>query len=139
MMNIVQIITNEGGTYILSSEKADIYVKYDTYDEEGNLHPCGRLRHIEETNNTSVEIITFDQFLSMIELSNDELDSLPFPSLDCLLREDAIINLFSKKKRKTKSGETKKEEPSKTKSEKFSMKLGDMFSDVFEKLKTNNK
>ena len=75
----------------------------------------------------------------MIELSNDELDSLPFPSLDCLLREDAIINLFSKKKKATKSVEAKKDDESREKkSDKFSMKLGDMFSDIFEKLDSND-
>ena len=39
----------------------------------------------------SIEIISFDEFLNRLHITNEELEAMPLPSLDCLLREDAII------------------------------------------------
>lgn len=93
MMNIVQIIKNEGGEYVLKGSESNLFVTYDSFDESGNPRQCNRLKYALQAINdgASIEIITFEQFLKMLGMTNDELESLPLPSIDCLFREDAII------------------------------------------------
>ena len=93
MMNLLQIITNEGGTYVLKGSLSDIYVKYDTFREDGTPYRCTRLEYVLKANEegANIEIITFDEFLKRLNLTNEELENMPLPPLDCLLREDAII------------------------------------------------
>ena len=93
MMNLVQIITNEGGTYILKGSESNIYVKFDTFREDGTPYRCTRLEYALKANEDggSIEIISFDEFLNRLHITNEELEAMPLPSLDCLLREDAII------------------------------------------------
>ena len=103
MMNLVQIITNEGGTYILKGSECDIYVKFDTFREDGTPYRCTRLEYALKANEdgASIEIISFDEFLNRLHITNDELEAMPLPSLDCLLREDAIITDRRLKKKGT--------------------------------------
>lgn len=93
MMNIVQIIKNEGGEYILKGSESNLFVTYESFDETGKPHGCNRLKYVKEAieNGSSIEIITFDQFLEMLGMTNDELESLPLPPIDCIFREDAVI------------------------------------------------
>ncbi len=104
MMNLVQIICNEGGTYILKGSESDIYVKYDTFREDGSPYRCTRLEYALKANEegANIEIISFDEFLNRLNITNEELESLPLPALDCLLREDAIITdrKLNKKRKK---------------------------------------
>ena len=70
-----------------------MFVTYESFDETGKPHGCNRLKYVKEAieNGASIEIITFDQFLEMLSMTNDELESLPLPPIDCIFREDAVI------------------------------------------------
>lgn len=93
MMNLVQIITNEGGKYVLKGSEANIYVKFDTFREDGTPYNCSRFEYVLKANGegANIEIISIDEFLNRLHITNEELEAMPLPSLDCLLREDAII------------------------------------------------
>ena len=39
----------------------------------------------------AIQKITFEEFLKILGMTNEELESLPLPPIDCLFREDAII------------------------------------------------
>lgn len=135
MLNIVQMLTNLGATYVMKASLSNIFVKYDCIDEEGNIKDCSKLRHVTEANNngSNIKIITFNDFLKIINISEDELNALPMPSFDCLYREDAII-----KDRKTLSLiKNNKVKPKLTKDD-DSVTLGDMFKDFFASIKTDD-
>ena len=93
IMNIVQIIKNEGGKYVLKCSEADIFVTYESFHEDGTPRECSRLKYVNEANanGASIKIINFNQFLEMLGMSNEELESLPLPPIDCLFKEGAII------------------------------------------------
>ena len=93
MFNIVQILCNLGAEYVLKASRADIFVKYDSYLEDGTLKECSKSKYVEEaiSNGANIKVISFNDFLTMINISEEELNSLPMVSLDCLLREDANI------------------------------------------------
>ena len=80
----------------------------------------------------NIKIISFNAFLEMIGLSEDELDSLPMVSFDSLSRDDAVIKdprtrrYFEKKK--SKEVVTVSAQDHKT-------TLGNLFGDLFAKLK----
>ena len=106
MFNIVQILCNLGAEYVLKASRADIFVKSDLYLEDGTLKECSRNKYVEEaiSNGANIKVISFNDFLTMINISEEELNSLPMVSLDCLLREDAniknrkILNKYFKRK-----------------------------------------
>lgn len=101
MMNIVQIIKNEGGEYILKASEADIFVTYPRFYEDGTPCNCNREKYVDIalTEGKKIQKMTFNEFLSVIGVTNEELEGLPLPPLDCLTREDAIIKnkKFSRK------------------------------------------
>ena len=107
MFNIVQILCNLGAEYVLKASRADIFVKYDSYLEDGTLKECSKSKYVEEaiSNGANIKVISFNDFLTMINISEEGLNSLPMVSLDCLLREDAniknrkILNKYLKQKK----------------------------------------
>ena len=93
MMNLIQIIVNESGTYVLRADQCNMYVTYDGAFEDGTPYNCKRKRFVEDINKdeTRIEVIAFADFLKLLNIAEEELDNLPLPSLECFLREDAII------------------------------------------------
>ncbi len=71
----------------------------------------------------------------MIGLKEEELDNMPFPSLDCFLREDAIIK-HKHKTHKRKPIIEKKDDDRQDSSNDVHLKqnLGSMFKDIFDKI-----
>lgn len=93
MMNIVQIIKNEGGEYVLKGSESDIFVTYASFHDDGTPWLCNREKYVDIaiSEGKNIKKISFDEFLNMLGMTNEELESLPLPPIDCLLREDAII------------------------------------------------
>lgn len=89
MLKIVQLITNAGGQYIKNVAKADVFVKYDfpVYDEYGKVKPCRRYKKVSEINEqgeVEIKIIEFDKFLSMLNLTKEDLESMPEINIEYL-------------------------------------------------------
>lgn len=78
MKKIVQLLKNHGAEYTFKASESDIFVKYDVYDEEGNLKPCIRLKHVNEAveNDKSIKIIAFDELLSIFGISVEDLSNV---------------------------------------------------------------
>lgn len=131
MFNIVQILCNLGAEYVLKASRADIFVKYDSYLEDGTLKECSKSKYVDEANSNgaNIKVIDLNEFLSMINITEEELNSLPMVSLDCLLREDANI-----KNRKILNKYLKKQKKESSKKEEFGATIGDMFGDFLKNL-----
>lgn len=93
MMNLVQIIKNEGGEYTLKASDADLFVTFATYKDDGMPWYCNRENCVDSliAEGKGIQKITFEEFLYMLGMTNEELECLPLPPIDCLFREDAII------------------------------------------------
>ena len=93
MMNLVKIIKNEGGEYVLKGSEADIFVTYESFHEDGTLWTCNREKCVDIAlfEGKQIKKISFDEFLDMLGMTNEELENLPIPPIDCIFREDAII------------------------------------------------
>lgn len=137
MFNIVQILCNLGAEYVLKASRADIFVKYDSYLEDGTIKECSKSKYVKEAieKGANIKVIDLNEFLSMINTTEEELDKLPMVSLDCLLREDANI-----KNRKILNRYLKKQTNKIVKKEEFGVTIGDMFGDLLKNLNlaTNN-
>ena len=82
MLKIIQMITNAGGTYVKKGSLSNIFVKQPNpvFDEAGNARDCNKYKYVMEaieTEGKEIKIMEFDEFLSMLGLSNEELDMLP--------------------------------------------------------------
>lgn len=100
MLNIIQMLCNKGAIYEKKASLSDIFVRYDSYDEDGNLKRCTKLNFVNEANKAgaNIKIITFDELLEMLHISLQELDEMPMVSFDCLYRKDSIIKDVKYKK-----------------------------------------
>jgi len=135
MLNIVQLLCNFGATYVLKGSESDYFIKYDLVLADGSIRKCSKLKYVNEaiSEGKNIEIISFDEFMKMLEITEEELDVMPIPSFDCLLRNDAII----KDKKTSRMLKTKqKEEPDNSKN--FGSSLGDLFKDLFDNFKNEN-
>lgn len=134
MLNIVQILCNKGAKYVKKETNCDIFVRYDLLNEDGSLKECEKLQNIylEIDKGLKYKIISFNDFCKMIDFSEEELDSLPMVSFDCLYKEDAIIK--DSKMRKYIEKQKQKEEVLFASGEE-STTLGDLFGDLFKEFK----
>lgn len=93
ILNLIQLITDEGGKFILKASESDIFIKYDSYDKAMNLCDDLRYNYVIDANQngSNIEIIEFHDFLKLFKLNEEELDAMPLPSFEFLLSSDAII------------------------------------------------
>ena len=128
MLNLIQLIVNNGGTVILKATLSDIFVKYDIIQEDGTLRYDSKLKYVLEANDSgsNIEIIDFNELLNRLNITEKELDDMPMPSFDFLLNKDSIIKDPKVKKLKDSIQINNNEESNCT--------LGKLFPDVFEKL-----
>ena len=128
MLNLIQLIVNNGGTVILKASLSDIFVKYDINQEDGTLRYDSKLKYVLEANDngSNIEIIDFNELLNRLNITEKELDDMPMPSFDFLLDKDSIIKDPKVKKLKDSIQINNNEESTCT--------LGKLFPDVFEKL-----
>lgn len=92
MMNLVQMIKNEGGEYVLKGSEADIFVTFASYHEDGTPWVCNREKYVDIaiSEGKQVQKLSFEEFLSMLGITNEELENMPLPSIECIFKKDAI-------------------------------------------------
>lgn len=61
--------------------------------EDGIPKLCSEKKYVNQVNaeGASIEIITFDNFMRLLGITEIELDEMPMVSFDCLYRDDAVI------------------------------------------------
>ena len=136
MLNLIQLIVNEGGQIILKASLSDIFVKYDVRMEDGTLRTDSKLNYVNDANDNgaNIEIIDFDELLDRLSITEEELDAMPMISFNFLFEEGAII-----KNKKDKSFIERKKNKSRKDNIVYSDKasettLGDLFGNLFVKL-----
>ena len=82
MLKLVQLITNEGGTYVKNVSLADVFVKEDTVylGKDGNPKSCSRYKYVMETierEGKDIKIIEFDEFLAILGITVEKLNAMP--------------------------------------------------------------
>lgn len=83
MLEIVQRIVNHGGKYQPKASDCDCFVAFDLIDEIGDSRPCARLKCVNDeiASGRAIEIISFEQLLKILGLSEEQLSSLPMPNI----------------------------------------------------------
>ena len=127
MLAIVQSLTNHGATYKLKASLNDIFVTYSEKDENGNERTCTRNKYVNEAiqNGKQIEIISFEKLLEILDTSEQKLQETNFPDK---------TSFFKKQKKPVKKQEKSNDYIDKTDT---SNTLGDLFPDIFEKLRNN--
>lgn len=81
MLKLVQMITDVGGRYIKKASLADIFVKEKSSSvDENDPKYCSRYKYVMdaiEKEGKEIEILEFDDFLTMFGLTCEQLDTLP--------------------------------------------------------------
>ena len=92
MLKIVQRIKNLGGEYVKKGSFADIFVKQDApvKDKNGELIPCLKYNYVLEAiekEGKNIEILEFDEFLNLVDLTKEQLDKMSNIDVDYLKDE----------------------------------------------------
>lgn len=134
MLNIVQMLCNKGATYVTKASLCDVFVTYKVLNEDGTERTCSKSKYVNKAveEGANIKTVSFDKFVGMLGLTEQELDELPMVSFDCLYGEDAIIK--DPKAKKHFSRKNTVNEPIKVSNE-TKTTLGDLFGDLFAKLK----
>ena len=87
MMILAGMIKAAGGEYVLMASKADIFATVDVKNEDGTLRRCSRGDYVKAAieNGKDIEVITFDDLLSLLGTSREELEAKPELDTDYLL------------------------------------------------------
>lgn len=141
LLNLIQLITNEGGQVHLKASESDIVVKYELRLEDGTTHKDSRYETALCANKcgANIEIIEFEELLNRLGITEEELDAMPTPSFDFMYEPDAVIKNSDLKKaveRRNAGTEAGKVRITKQK-DSDKVTLGDVFGDVFDKLYAN--
>jgi len=128
-LKLVQIISDEGGRVVTGAGETSLFVKYDTFDEEGNVKRCARLEYVnaEIEKGRKIRIVSPDELYEMVGHTADTLHELPPVSLEVFV--DEILNYKEREERMKYLKRLSKE------SENSGSTLGDMFGDIFKKIK----
>ena len=134
MLNIVQMLCNKGATYVMKASLCDVFVTYKVLNEDGTERTCSKSKYVNKAieEGANIKIVSFDEFVGMLGLTEQKLDELPMVSFDCLYREDAIIK--DPKTKKYISIKNTVSEPVAVPNDQKTT-LGDLFGDLFAKLK----
>ncbi len=90
MLNIVQMIINEGGTYTQDLLHVDVFIKIDSFDDEGNIIQCSRYNYLTR-DLTNIMVISLEDFLNKFNLNTNQLDNMDRPSFDFLFDDNIYI------------------------------------------------
>ncbi len=76
VMAIVTKLADRGAKYVLQATDADYYVEYGN-----DVRPCVRKIYVTEAKNkgADIKIISFEQFMKMINSTKEELSATPLP------------------------------------------------------------
>ena len=87
MMILAGMIKAAGGEYVLMASTADIFATVDVKNEDGTLRRCSRGDYVkaEIESGKEIEVITFDDLLSLLGTSREELEAKPELDTDYLL------------------------------------------------------
>ena len=118
----------------MKASLCDVFVTYKVLNEDGTERACSKNKYVNEAieEGANIRVISFDEFVEMLGLTEAKLDELPMVSLDCLYRKDAIIKDPKDKKHLTRKNVVK--EPV-TVPDDSNNTLGNLFGDIFAKLK----
>lgn len=86
MLKIVQMICDCGGEYVKKASIADIFVSYEDVE---NGRTCTKQKFVEEAiaNGAKIQMMSFEEFLKQLNLTEEELNALPDEDVDYLLDE----------------------------------------------------
>lgn len=92
MLKIIQRIKNLGGEYVKKGSLADIFVKQDApvKDENGEMILCSKYNYVLEAiekEGKKIEILEFDEFLKLIDLTKEQLENMPNVDVEYLKDE----------------------------------------------------
>ena len=93
MMNIVSLLAKNGASYTSRVQSCNLFVDYELTNGKGEIYPCYRRKKLEklmETDNKEVEMISFDDLLQALGVTEDELKSFDRTALAPLKKKRKI-------------------------------------------------
>jgi hypothetical protein len=89
MVLLAGMIKAAGGEYVLKASGADIFATVDMKNEDGTPRRCSRGDYVmaEIEKGREIAVITFDDLLSLLGTSREELESMPELDVAYLLDE----------------------------------------------------
>ena len=90
MLSIIQLLKNHDCTYKLKASECDYMVTAVVLNEDGTERTCSKLKYVNQAiaEGKQIKIITFEELLSILKTSEEELLKIPFPDESCFLKKN---------------------------------------------------
>lgn len=94
MLLLVQLIVNAGGRYVTKAKDCSCFVLKKAYNSDGSLKRCHRYATIKRINKTQkkIDVITFEELLALLSISEKELDALAAAMLEGELTPAVLLD-----------------------------------------------
>lgn len=94
MVWLTEKIGSFGGRYVQKASQANVFVRWDEVDEQGNPRKCKRRNFAEDAaaNGVSIEIITFDELLERLGVTAQMLEAETAADMDIELSVCDALN-----------------------------------------------
>lgn len=132
MVALVQLLKNRGAEYINKSSECNIFISFNKLTENGEPCFCSRLRFANKAieEGKEIQIISFDDVLKELNMSENDLHDYPFPEKDMFMnshQKTGKIVVNKAKKNNRPLSYIPKDQPKSN--------LGSIFADLFNELK----
>jgi hypothetical protein len=88
MLSIVQLLKNYNCTYRLKASECDYMVTKQFLNEDGTERFCTKSKYVEQAiaSGVNIKIISFEELLGILNITEDTLSKMPFPDESCFLK-----------------------------------------------------
>ena len=90
MLALIQLLKNHDCTYKLKASECDYMVTKVVLNDDGSERVCSKLKYVNQAieNGKQINIITFEELLNILKVTEDELSQMPFPDESSFLKKE---------------------------------------------------
>lgn len=99
MLALIQLLKNHDCIYKLKASECDYMVTKVVLNDDGSERTCSKLKYVNQAieNGKKINIITFEELLEILKVTDKELTQMPFPDESCFLKKRKENNLKKEK------------------------------------------
>ena len=90
MLALIQLLKNHDCIYKLKASECDYMVTKVVLNDDGSERVCSKLKYVNQAieNGKKINIISFDELLGILKVTEYQLSQMPFPDESSFLKKE---------------------------------------------------
>lgn len=95
MLALIQLLKNHDCIYKLKASECDYMVTKVVLNDDGSERVCSKLKYVNQAieNGKKINIISFDELLGILKVTEYQLSQMPFPDESSFLKKEKELKL----------------------------------------------